>query len=150
MSNEEQEFLSEQARASFVRWQGRTTEQLGFVNNLFIGLATGLLAFQTNLAFDDKTHLTAVEKIFVVPSMILIALSLMLGCYVAWNRLGSFRITTKIAKKRENNESKVIDKLRKSTRSKDKYTWCILMLQTISFGLGGLFLLVASMIRYLK
>ena len=46
MSNDEQQ--------SFIRWQSMRIEQLSFVNNLLIGLATGMLAFQTQLAFDDK------------------------------------------------------------------------------------------------
>jgi hypothetical protein len=41
---------------SFVRWQGRTIEQLGFVNNLLIGLAAGILAFQMDkgLSFNPQ------------------------------------------------------------------------------------------------
>ena len=91
-------------RESFIRWQGRLIEQLGFVNNLLLGLATGLLAFQTQLAFDNKALLTTAEKCVAVLSIIFVFLSVTFGCYVAYNRLRSFRFTAQIAQreKREN------------------------------------------------
>ena len=137
-------------RESFVRWQERSIKQLEFVNNLLIGLAAGLLAFQTQLAFNDKVSLTPVEKLCAIPSMILIYISLAIGCYVAWNRLRCFHATSQIARKRETNRRDNINELRALVKSWDKKTWQLLTWQTILFAVGGVLLLLTSLIRYLK
>lgn len=142
MSNNEQQ--------SFVRWQGITIKQLSFVNNLLIGLATGMLAFHTQLAFDDKSSVTAVDKWLVVLSIVFLFLSLAIGCYLALNRLCSFRITAQVARKRETDARERIEELRTVARKLDERTWRLLAGQTILFALGGLPLVIASVIRYLR
>jgi len=141
--------MSNEGNGSFVRWQGRTIEQLGFVNNLLIGLATGMLAFQTKLAFDDKVSFTTVERWLAIPSIILVFFSLAFGCYVAWNRLRSFRATMQTARKRETGQRQSIEELRALSAALDKRTWKLLPVQTALFALGGLLLLVSSVLRYL-
>jgi hypothetical protein len=143
-------YMSTDRNESFVRWQGRSIEQLGFVNNLLIGLATGLLAFETQLAFDDKASLIAIEKCVAIASIISVFLSSAIGCFVAWNRLRSFHFTAKIARKREKNDRAGIEKLRDDVRDLDENTWKYLEYQTISFALGGLLLLAVTLIRYLR
>jgi len=140
--------MSNNRRKSFVRWQGRAIEQLGFVNNLLIGLATGVLAFQTQLAFDDNVSFALTEKILLVLSIASVFFSLALGCYIAWNRLCSFRITTRIARKRETNQREGIEGMRALSKTLDKRTWTLLPWQTSLFAFGGLLLLVASIVRY--
>jgi hypothetical protein len=142
--------MSTNRNESFVRWQGRSIEQLGFVNNLLIGLATGLLAFETQLAFDDKASLIAAEKYIAIASIILVFLSLAFGCFVSLNRLRSFHFTAKIARKREIGKREGIEKLRADVQDLDKDTWKFLKYQTISFALGGLLLLAVTLIRYLR
>ena len=142
--------MSNDENTSFVRWQGRSIEQLGFVNNLLLGLATGLLAFETQLAFDDKVSLIAIEKYAATASIILVFLSLAIGCFVALNRLRSFHFTAKIARKRETDKREGIEKLRTDVQDLDKNTWKFLKCQTISFALGGLLLLTVTLIRYLR
>lgn len=142
--------MSNEGNESFVRWQGRTIEQLGFVNNLLVGLATGMLAFQTKVAFDDKVSFTGVERWLAILSIILVFLSLAFGCYVAWNRLRSFRATMQTARQRETNQRQGIEELRTLSTALDKRTWWLLPLQTALFALGGLLLLVLSILRYLK
>ena len=89
----------EEARAAFVRWQGNAMKQLGYLNNLLIALSAGLLAFQTNLAFDDKYGTkAAAERTLIVTSAAFAFLSAAVGIFVAWNRLGSNRITARIAR----------------------------------------------------
>ena len=142
--------MSTGRRESFVRWQGRTIEQLGFVNNLLIGLATGVLAFQTQLAFNDTVSFTLAERGFLVSSITLVFLSLLFGCYIACNRLCSFRTTEQVARKRETNQREGIERLRYRYRTLDKRTWALLPFQTGLFAFGGGLLLVASVLRYLK
>ena len=142
MSNDEQQ--------SFIRWQSIRIEQLSFVNNLLIGLATGMLAFQTQLAFDDKVSLTVIDKWLVILSIVLAFSSLAVGCYLAWNRLHSFRTTAQIARKRETGKRESIEELRALVKRLDGRTWQLLTVQIALFTLGGLPLLVVSVLRYLR
>ena len=130
--------MAAEKNASFIRWQGRTIEQLGFVNNLLIGLATGLLIFEGKLSFDKKEILTCVDKWLIVLSVLSIFISLSIGCYVAWNRLRSFRHTTQIARQRETGKRINIDELRALVRKLDNRTWPLLTTQTILFAIGAL------------
>jgi hypothetical protein len=142
--------MSNGEKGSFIRWQGKTNEQLGYVNNLFTGLATGLLAFQTNLAFNDKADLTMPERVLIIISLTSLGVSLAFGCHVALNRLEAFRSTAQIARKREKEEREGIEELRESTNARDKETWKYLEKQIITFAMGGALLLVASIFRYLR
>lgn len=45
--------MSDTNEQSFIRWQKFRIEQLGYVNNLLIFLATGMLAFQVQLAVKE-------------------------------------------------------------------------------------------------
>lgn len=141
---------TDSAREAFVRWQGRTIEQFTSVNNLFTGLATGLLAFQAKLVFDDKVSFTSSEKWLIVSSIILETLSSIVGGYLPLNRLRSFRTTAQIAKNRGTNERENIDALRDLVNALDRKTWQLLPLQTILFILGGLLLLIVSLLRLSK
>ena len=133
---------------SFIRWQGRMIEQLGFVNNLLIFLATGLMAFQIQLAVTEKSF-NILEKYFVVLSMSLIFISLMIGCYLAWNRLKSFRITAQVARKREKGNKEGLEDLRKQYRILDERTWQLLSAQTFYFALGSLVLILFTIIYFI-
>ena len=135
-------------KQSFIRWQGRTIEQLGFVNNLLIFLATGMLAFQVQLAIGEISF-TILNKCIIVLSMLLIFISLILGCYLAWNRLLAFRITAQVARKRETGKREGIDDLRDKVKTLDKRTWLLLPAQTVSFGLGALFLVIFATIHFI-
>ena len=133
----------------FIRWQARTIEQLSFVNNLLIFLATGMLAFQVQLAIREITF-TALSKYTIVSSTLLISISLMLGCYLAWNRLRSFRLSAQVARKREAGKREGIEDLRNRVKTLDKRTWCLLRAQTVSFALGALLLLIFAIIHFIE
>lgn len=142
--------MSIEKNASFIRWQGRTVEQLGFVNNLLIALATALLIFEGKLPFDEKKILTCADKCLIVFSILLIFFSLSVGCYVAWNRLHSFRQTTQIARQRETGKTTDINELRVLVRKLDNRTWHLLTIQTILFFLGLLLFVFSSIFKYLN
>ncbi|NJR63485.1 MAG: hypothetical protein HC769_34730 [Cyanobacteria bacterium CRU_2_1] len=97
-----------------------------------------------------KTALKHYEKLLVISSIILIFASLAVGCYVAWNRLSSFRNTTKIARQREKNQHENLEGLRKLVNLQDERTWLLLRLQAILFGLGSFLLLIAAIVKYLQ
>jgi len=143
--------MSNNEKQSFIRWQGRTIEQLGFVNNLLIFLATGILAFQVQLAISIReVFFSILDKYTIVLSTLLIFISLMLGCYLAWNRLLSFRLTAQVARKRETGKKEGIEDLRNKVRTIDKRTWWLLLAQTVSFGLGALLLVIFAIIHFLN
>lgn len=141
--------MSNNEEQSFIRWQGRTIEQLGFVNNLLIFLATGMLTFQIQLAIREVSF-TILDKCTIMFSILLIFASLMLGCYLAYNRLLSFRLTAQVARKRETGKREGIEDLRNEVKILDQRTWCLLSAQILSFGSGALLLMIFSIIELLK
>lgn len=134
---------------AFIRWHGITINQLGFLNNLLIGLATGLLAFETQLAFNEKVVLSCIGKILIVLSILLITASVGIGIGLARNRLNDFRKTTQINNERRKGRIQADEKLKTDATNLGEKTWQLLELQTWSFVFGGLFLVVATLIKYL-
>jgi hypothetical protein len=101
---------------------------------LLIGLAAGILAFQMDkgLSFNPQ------DKAIVVVSVLFIVLSIGIGCWLAWNRLISFRLTAQIARRRETAREEGIEDLRGRTGVLSKRTWRLISCQIIFFGLGVL------------
>ena len=125
---------------SFIRWQNIRITQLGYVNNLLILLSSGIFAFQFQLSFNEISLNVTGRPIFFV-SMFFIFASILVGCYLAYHRLKSFRLTARIARKRERGDTKVsINILRNKTKRWDEYTYGYLYLQLFSFT-SGIFLL---------
>jgi hypothetical protein len=141
--------MSNDEKQSFIRWQGRTIEQLGFVNNLLIFLATGMSAFQVQLAIKEVSF-TIFDKRTIVLSTLLIFTSLMFGCYLALNRLHSFQLTSQVARKRETGKRGCIEDLRNKVKTLDKRTWWLLLAQTFSFGLGAFLLVIFAIIHLIE
>lgn len=138
-TKKEEEKIYREKRA---RWQGRQITQLGFVNNLFIVLATGVLAFQTDLIFKYNQTLKC-NKLFFFLSILLTLFSLGIGCYVTINRLTDFQKTTKMveAKKkkkdeRSTDEQDIINELKAETNKLGKKTWKFLKYQIYLLVLG--------------
>src|SRR3990172_2282403 len=70
-----------------------THRQFAFVNNLFIGLSTGILTFLVHLAFNNDFSFSNV----VVQGLVLLATittfaSLLVGVILAWIRVQHFRL----------------------------------------------------------
>ena len=133
---------------SFIRWQGRLLKQMGFFNNLLLGLTTGLIAFQTQLAFDQGVSLMPCEIVVLLTSILILFLSILVGCYLAWNRLNDFRFTAQIARKRENGQLDGIGKLRRKSDRFGERTWNLIQWQAALFVLGSLLLFIATIGRY--
>ena len=136
-------------KQSFIRWQGRSIEQLGFVNYLLIFIATGILAFQVQLAVGDESF-TILNRSIIILSMLLIFISLMLGCRLAWNRLRAFWKTAQVARKRETRKREGIENLRDEVNTLDKWTWWLLRAQTVSFVLGAAFLVIFAIGHFIS
>src|SRR5258708_12776248 len=82
----------------FPRLQERTQTQLGFVNNLLVTLAVGLLAFAVNAsASSAELHRLGWRRWLLLIGLLAMACSVLAGLRLAFNRLASPRITTRVA-----------------------------------------------------
>lgn len=87
---------------AFPRLQERAQTQLGFINSLLITLAIGLLAFAAN-ASTNASDLNRLGwwKWLLFTGLLLLASSVLAGLRLAFNRLASHRITTRVAQLRQ-------------------------------------------------
>jgi hypothetical protein len=87
---------------AFPRLQERTQTQLGFINSLLVTLAIGVLAFAAN-ASASSTELGRLgwRKWLLFVGLVLLAFSVLAGLRLAFNRLASHRITTRVARLRQ-------------------------------------------------
>ncbi len=120
---------------SFVRWQSVTRAHLGSTMNLVLGLATGLLAFQSALLLDGKLSAPCSFG-FGLLALFFLAFSVALALWCAVTRLSDFRLTAQIARRREQGESDFSSE-REESRSCGKLTWRLFRGQLWLFGLGA-------------
>jgi hypothetical protein len=133
----------------YVRWQAIRIEQMGFVNNLIIGLASGILLWQSQMLLSNNIG-PQIRPSFV-SSAVLFIVSILFGCMLAYNRLHDFRLTARIVRSLDKfppkGASPKTKQDRKTWRAKTKIlgklTWIMLPIQLLSF-LIGLFLMVAA------
>ena len=123
----------------YIRWQGIRIEQVGFVNNLIIGLASGILLWEGNFLLTADPHKPSYY--LFIASAFLLFISVALGCLVAWNRLMDFRLTAKVLrslledppsiqnKKAEANRNEI----REEAKRLGETTWQFLPLQMGTF-----------------
>jgi hypothetical protein len=86
----------------FPRLQDRVMSQLGFVNNLLVTLAVGVLAFAAT-ALTDQAGLRAFgwRRWLLSGGLVLLAVSVLVGILVARNRLSALRISARTARLRQ-------------------------------------------------
>lgn len=75
----------------YIRWQEIRLKQLGYVNNLLIALASGSLLWQAQTIL--VVTITFQSHPLYLVSAALFFVSIVFGCWVAWNRLGDFTLT---------------------------------------------------------
>jgi 4-hydroxybenzoate polyprenyltransferase len=111
----------------FTKWQGITRDQFGALSRLILGLATALIAFQAS-------SLAAARPVtegrgLVTWALLLLAGSVALGLWCAWNRLIDSRQSAQNAR----GGSPWID-----TRKRGQFSWYLLGGQLWLFGIGAL------------
>jgi len=148
---------SKQHQESFVRWQSTTIAQLGYSIGLLLSIATAMLGFAFALLKDRDFSLSSCEKYVFVGALLLLTASVALGLACVVNRLCDFRLTTGIARGREQllrdeKPQETIDSFLKPKRDLAKIlgkrTWSLFWWQTGTFSLGVLFLILALATLY--
>ena len=120
----------------YIRWQAIRIKQLGFINNLVLGLSLGLLAYNFKLILPDEIQLNCFQKILFWISSLLTLISVFIALILAINRLEDFRLTAQIARKEEKNQSENIEIDRKKSDKLGKKTWCLFIWQIATFFIG--------------
>jgi hypothetical protein len=72
-----------------------------FINNLLVGLAIGLLAFAANASASSAGLDRGWRRVVLLVGLAGLALSVLAGLRLAFNRLASHRVTTRVARLRQ-------------------------------------------------
>jgi len=124
---------------SFIRWQGRTINQMGFAINVLLILSTGALGFIISILLHLDKCRTPIEFVILLHGALFFAFSILLGCICSINRLSSFRLTAQIARSREKKINlDTIQYRRNKVNIKDQYTWRLFKWQYWLFFLGAI------------
>lgn len=122
----------------YIRWQAIRINQLGFINNLAIGLSLGLLAYNFNFILPDDIELNCLQKVLFWISTVLTVVSVFIGLILSINRLEDFRLTAQIARREEKKETENIEIDRAKSEKLGKKTWCLFTWQIVTFLIGFL------------
>ncbi|MBS1589020.1 MAG: hypothetical protein JST52_05350 [Bacteroidetes bacterium] len=127
---------SQNNNESFIRWQGRSIEELGKAINLLLTLTLATLGFTVAKLLGDFIFLSCSAKTLVVLGNLVLLATAFLILLTIRNRINSIRKTAQIARKREKNLTKNIEALRQIVRSLDKTTWTLFSCSVILFLIG--------------
>ena len=130
---------------SFVRWQEVAREHLGGLINLVLGLATGLLAFESTLLLEKKFTAPCAFGLGLL-ALILLSISVGFALWCAVNRLSDFRLTAQIARGTDKGATDLKAK-REESKSLGKTTWRLLKAQLWFFGVGAAAAAVAVLLQ---
>lgn len=123
---------------SYKRWQSIRINQLGFINNLVLGLSVALLAYNFEFVQSDGIELNCLQKFLFWISSILLTSSVIIALILTINRLEDYRLTARIARKREKGQSDSIEKDRIKVKRLENKTWCLFYWQISTFGVSFL------------
>lgn len=136
---------------SFIRWQGRTIEELGKAINLLLSLCLVTIGFIFSKLIDkDFQFHNCNSKLLVIIGSFILLLSIVITLFLIYNRLFSFRLTTKIARLREKNDLSNINIIREEVKKRDKWTWALFSFCISTFLLGEAIVIFGFIIEILK
>jgi hypothetical protein len=148
---------STEHKESFVRWQGITIAQLGYVINLLLAFATASLGFGFSFVRECTFHPNCFVRINFGLSLFLLLLSVVAGLLCVNNRLTDFRKTKDIARDREQwcrdgvDPPEIDARLsgrRTEVKTLGEKTWNLFRWQIWCFGLGAFFLVLTLAVAY--
>jgi|CXWL01.1.fsa_nt_gi hypothetical protein len=131
----------------YIRWQGITLNQVTFVINLLLGLATATLGFSASLLKDEKFIPTGKVKCLFTFALLSQLIALLFGIIAVISRTLDFRCTAQIARKKF-GEGESVKSTRLRVKRLGKTTWFSFWVQLSSFGLGILSLIVSILMIY--
>lgn len=123
-------------KASSIRWQTVTVNQLTYASNLILTFIVASIAFEVNLVISQKLVFSScLTKMTFIASLIFFAISFVSSIFLIFNRLADFRDTTDIARLREDSKNQDISLPRRREENKKlgKKTWCLFRIQIITF-----------------
>ncbi len=139
----------------FEKWQDKRIEQMGFINNLLIGLSSLLLFWLIEGGLEGKlVQLHLISSWTAIIAGVCLLLSLLCGLLLARNRLSDFQKTVNLIRMESDraaylefrNETKAKEKEDEIKENKEKirkigrWTWFLINAQGILFLLGLLIL----------
>ena len=143
------ENIKTKKEGSFIRWQDITIRQMGYTINLILGLAAATLGFAITLLKEDIFFLSCWGKCFFDIACLSFLFSIGFGIWLVLNRLKDFRVTMRIARRREGGDTEEnLQPLRDITKRVGKRTWILLYCQVGSFGLGIILLILSIFIIF--
>ena len=128
--------MSTEGNPRFVRWQGHTVAQLGFVNNTVLALTTASLGFAVSREASGWTQLS----LWVGVAFLLMSVLFALCC--ARNRLHDFRESAQLARSKMSLAER--RERRRKNRKRGECTWVLLNCQLVTFALGAVLVVVAA------
>lgn len=135
-------------KESFIRWQGRTSEELGKAINLLLSLCLATIGFIISKLLDkDFQFLNCTAKLLVSIGSIILLIAVIILLLLIYNRLHAFKGTTQIARRRETDDRSGIIVLREKVNQRDKCTWTLFNISIITFSSGELFVIVGFIIE---
>jgi hypothetical protein len=135
-------------REGFVRWQGITITQFGYLANLILGFATASLGFSLTLLGNKDFVPPGYGKYLFLISLIAFMLSIFVGVWCAINRLRDFRKTKQIARDREALSDAELTRKRNEVDRLGECTWRLFKFQIVTFGVGVFTLFVVFVMIY--
>jgi len=121
------------SKSSFIRWQGRSIDQLRSSSHLFLALAGSALAFSATL-LQRCSPLTFLGSALYHVQALGFLVSLLTGILLSVNRTSDFRTTARIARLREKDPNdNTLQALRDRSNELGTKSWKLYRLQLYSF-----------------
>lgn len=136
------------AQDSFIRWQKTAIEQMGFAVNTLMALAAATIGFCLSLIFDGKICCCC-ARLNISIGILLLILCIAVLLIQTVNRLIDYRMTAKIARKKEGNPSEDVSELRNKSKLLGRWTWCLFYCSIGLFFTGYVFLFIGFYISIL-
>ena len=139
-----------QENESFIRWQGRSIEELGKAINLLLTLSLATIGFVVAKLLEDFYFLSCFTKYLIIIGSFVLLITTILLLILIRNRLVSIRKTAQIARKREKGLTDNLQKMRDVVRSLDKSTWTLFNSSVLCFIIGQTSVVIGFIIEILN
>jgi hypothetical protein len=133
-------FVSEIKNESYVRWQGRTIEQMGYAVNTLLIMTMASVGFCITQLL--KPDIACCASCYIKRGVFVLLICIFLIVLLILNRLIDFRETAQIARKREKADFNGIAGKRLCVKQMGKITWYLLYAVVFLFTVGHVFIAI--------